>query len=223
MAVARYEIRLNGGTFTDEIINAGLGMEVPDSGGVLSYLKTGLEADTEYTVEIRAVDHWGNVSDWSNPVIYTTPVISLPWTDYLQTGWVLNGDYSLEATGNDASPYAAEVVPQFTNVGDYLEFESIAGDASFHIRLTDSLGNFIYTYSNSQIDNQAGFLQFAVAYADGDIIRLEKTGATQFTIKVNGAGATVISQALTGTVVAQCESQTVIGNKFAPPLTNIAY
>lgn len=63
MSVAKYELKVNGGGFSDYII---------DTGNVTSYNINGLEADTEYDIEVRAVDNWGNKSDWSEVETATT-------------------------------------------------------------------------------------------------------------------------------------------------------
>ena len=60
MAVVGYELRINGGDFTNEII---------DVGNVLEYDLTGLDIGTEYDVEVRSYDGAGNRSLWTSPPV----------------------------------------------------------------------------------------------------------------------------------------------------------
>src|SRR5689334_10748646 len=115
MAVASFKIKINGGAFVDEIIDIGFPAPVD---GFVEYLKTGLAAGTEYTFEAAAYDKWGNLADWGPPVVYTTPAASLIWENHIASGWTIDGDQVLSATANSFTPYSADVVPKFNNIGD---------------------------------------------------------------------------------------------------------
>jgi hypothetical protein len=92
--IAGYKIRVNGGAFTDHIIDVGL---VDPT----EYLLTGLTAGTEYTIEVASYDAWGNQSDWSAPESYTTPVIPEIPSDFpALTNWYRAKDISGVSNGD---------------------------------------------------------------------------------------------------------------------------
>lgn len=64
---AGYELRINGGSLVDEVIDVGL-----DVGLIQEYLATGLEPATEYSFAVRAYDDFGIESDWSAEETATT-------------------------------------------------------------------------------------------------------------------------------------------------------
>lgn len=61
--VAGFKLRVNGGAYTDTIIDVGM---------VYAYLLEGLEGSTEYAVEIASYDEDDVMSDWSVAVLATT-------------------------------------------------------------------------------------------------------------------------------------------------------
>lgn len=213
--IAGYKLRLNGGAFTNQIIDVG----IPSP---LEHLYTGLAADTDYEVEIKAYDAWGNESDWSEPFAYTTPAASLIWTNHVSAQWDIDIDQTLTANTSTFGSYAPEVVPRFNNVGDYIEF-SFEGVAFMHIFLTDGSGHLVKSYSSGQLDDESGFMQIVDSHADGDIIRIEKISATQFEWSVNGGTPITVTKAFTGEVTAHVDTVTVLCNVIFAPVTNIPF
>lgn len=64
MSVIGFEIKINGGEFTNEVRNVGM----------LPYIFSDTDFDTEYSISRRAYDQWGNRSAWSaESVISTMP------------------------------------------------------------------------------------------------------------------------------------------------------
>lgn len=63
MAIVGYRLRVNGGATSNMVIDVGL---------VYSYALTGLEAATEYGVEILAYNEEGDESSYSTAVFATT-------------------------------------------------------------------------------------------------------------------------------------------------------
>lgn len=223
MAIAKYLIRINGGIYTDHIVDASLGIPVPDSGGVLSKFFDAAAPDTAYSIEIATVDTWGNQSDWSDAVTYTTPAVSLIWTNHVSSKWDLGIDQSLTANTNDLSAFNPEVVPRFNNTGEYIEFSFTGGAAYGHIRLTDGSGNDFFTYPSGQVNGSGGGTQFLTGYGDGDLIRLTKATASRFSYKINGGSPVTISQAFSGEVTVHIEIVALVGNIIAAPVTNIPF
>lgn len=77
MAVTGYELRINGGSYTNHII---------DVGNVTSYQINGLTTSTLYSIEVRSYDGAGNRSGWSSVATGTpaNPISmgSLPGIDF---------------------------------------------------------------------------------------------------------------------------------------------
>src|SRR5688572_24082118 len=68
MAIAGYELEINGGVYTDEVIDIGL-IDPTD------YPLSDTEPETEYTFRYRAYDRFQNFSAWSAEFSHTTPPI----------------------------------------------------------------------------------------------------------------------------------------------------
>lgn len=83
MAIAGYKLRLNGAGITDQ---------VTDVGNVLTYTFTGLEANTEYAVEVASYDDVGTDSIWSAPVLATTEAGAIMYVVLTDDGEVMVTD-----------------------------------------------------------------------------------------------------------------------------------
>jgi lysophospholipase L1-like esterase len=74
MAIAGYQLRVNGGPLVNEII---------DVGNVLIYEVSGLDPGTEHDLEVRSYDDSGNFSAWSS--VLTAETVELPFEGYSTT------------------------------------------------------------------------------------------------------------------------------------------
>lgn len=219
---AGYKFRINGGGKTDEVIDVGL----PSP---LKFVYTdSVLPDTEYSVEKASYDHFDNQSDWGTPVVFTTPLVSQIWEANLNTHWDLDGSNNFVANANTAEDFIAVAVPRLVEIGDYIEmsFSNTAGDgfnALFHLRILDEASHYIFTYVNSQINDEIGFLTYAQAYTKDDLIRFTKTSANRISMSVNGAPDTEIPKDLTGALKVQMETASYIGLTVNAFTTNIIF
>lgn len=83
MAIAGYKLKVNGGSYTDRII---------DAGDVLTYEIDALEHGVLYEVRVAAYDGSGYLSEWSDPE-YLAPLASTMLIDS-------DGEAILDSDGN---------------------------------------------------------------------------------------------------------------------------
>lgn len=220
MSVAGYKLRVNGGIYTNAVIDVGI--PTPDESGWLSHLITGLTADTEYAVEVSAYDSAGNDSGWSAAEVLSTPAASLAWANYEDPDWQLNINNSLEATVTNFQDYEPDIVPQFTSLGHYMEFETATSSNSVSFILEDAFGNLVKCFPGGTVQSSEPD-QYLTPRNDGDVLRLERISSTQFSYSVNGEPPTTINKTFSGTVSAHPLAPTVDGVIILAPLTNIVF
>ena len=218
VAVTNYDLQVaKDAAFTVDVVTVPLG-------NVLTYNHTSLDDGTTYYARVRAKDAAGNASAYSSSVNATT--IETPtgnWEAPVPTNWSEGVDFSRTATASSFAGVTHTVLPKFNNVGDYIEMQCIDDGGGYlgSYRLADSLAKVATLVNTGAINSTDEPAQFPAGWAEGDVVKIEKTGATQFTRYINGAGAVVINQALTGEVELTWETQTVSPTKHANPVTNI--
>jgi hypothetical protein len=234
------EITWNWTAATDNVAVTGYDLQVAEDAGfsvnlsthnlgaVLTYTSTGLDPSTQYFARVRAHDAIPNNSAYSTETDATTdapPVPSL-W-ETIGANWTEDpGDKSITATSSSFAGVTHTVLPKFNDIGDRIDMECLAdggnaGSIGSYV-LTDSLAKTATLIATGSINSTDEPVQFPAPWTVGDVVRLEKTGATQFTRYINGADPVVITQALTGEVELTWQSQTVTGASGANPVSNIS-
>jgi hypothetical protein len=209
----------------DYKIGAG-GSAVPFTSGI-THLVSALTASTSYDFYVRARDTvTGLASSWVGPVTEATEAAGPPsaWEAPVPSGWAEDpSDKSREGTSSTFAGVIHIVAPKFNDVGDWVEMEVIEDGTGYLGKyvLTDSLGKEVTLNNTGGIVSTDEPDQYPPGWVEGDVIKIERTGATQFTRYINGAGGVVINQALTGEVELVWETQTVSGVKSANPVHNI--
>jgi hypothetical protein len=209
--------------------NAGFttGLVTHNLGNVTSFPATALTGSTTYYARVRAHDAVPNNSAYSSSVNATTntPTTS-KWQTPPPTDWVLNGDYSREATAATFASATNIVAPRIAAIGDYIEVKVVSiggsGGGVGGWFAEDSLGKLI-TISSSGVmsSTDVGDQYLTTGWTVGDTLRIEKTGATQLTITKVGVEFQVMNQIMTGNVEIRWGGLTATGVKLANPVTNI--
>lgn len=211
MAVAGFKFRINGGGKVNEIIDVGK----PDP---YKYILTGLDPDTEYTIEKATYDRWQNISPFEHPKVFTTPLISLDWLypTYVDDDWVLNEDFSLEATISNFQPFTPQCRLNLVNIGESITVKTTGANPAYcNFVLFDGSAHTATCFSTGQVNSSDTTIQFLTARATGNLLKLKRISSTQVSYSIStDAGVTwstpvAIHQVFSGAISLKADAQTV--------------
>lgn len=129
IGVTSYEIRVNGGSLVNQIYSIGL---------TDPYTLTGLDPDTDYTIEVRAKDAAGNVSPWSASDTAHTDIAPLPLDAITVSVW---GAYGTKKLKNSYSGFCLRVKDNLGveedigfDVNGDIDVSALSGDAPYYVK-----------------------------------------------------------------------------------------